>query len=78
MTVSDAQFTAVPYLIQPRSEDEALHGKPVLLTDTELAVLIAALPRIPLGAADIEAIKTNLWHKFLAVWCVNECDEGED
>lgn len=60
--------TAVPFMLSPESEYEHQHGKPVLLTDCEIAAVLDALqgytPRTDEGQQALNA----LWHKLMALW----------
>jgi hypothetical protein len=55
-------------MISPRTEEEARHGKPTLLTDCDIALLVAALPKIEVPSACSEEAAVRLWNKLLALW----------
>ena len=62
------EYGTAPYMIERHNEQEALYGKPVLLTDCEVAMLLDALPKVtPTAECHEEQLKA-LWVKMLALW----------
>lgn len=68
VVVQSLEYTAVPYSIQPHNEDEALHGKPVLLTDCEIATLLKALPQIDVECESDDDMAVHLYVKLFKLW----------
>lgn len=62
------ELTAVPYMIAPTTEDEALYGRPTLLTDTEIALMLEALPQVDTTTECKDTAACRLWSKLFALW----------
>lgn len=62
------ELTAVPYMIAPTTDDEALYGKATLLTDTDLALLLEALPQVEVTTDCKDTATCRLWSKLFALW----------
>lgn len=68
VVVKELEYTAVPYSIQPTTKDEALHGKPLLLTDCEVAALLTALPKVHCNCDADEECAQRLFVKLFDLW----------
>lgn len=73
VVVQEVEYTAVPYSIQPTTEDEALHGKAVLLTDCEISTLLLALPKITVDCDADEECAIGLFTKLFKLWQHPHC-----
>jgi hypothetical protein len=59
---------SVPYLIQPADGFEAQFGKPVLLTDCEIALVLDSLQAHAAQTSDGIGARDRLWNKLLPLW----------
>lgn len=66
--IDTAGGAPTPFMLTPQSEYERVHGKPILLTDCEIAVILDAIRASDTSTEDGKLALDNIWRKMMGLW----------